>query len=148
MKIWLLLSSALILAACKPSTPAAPARPAVEPALLARGEALFNQNCVACHGVRGQGAPQWQQTGPDGKYPAPPLDGSAHAWHHPMTALKDTIRNGTQRIGGSMPPWRDKLSEADIDTVIMYFQSLWPEEIYRAWTDIDRRAQIGTTKKR
>jgi mono/diheme cytochrome c family protein len=144
MKMWMmLLSSVLVLAACKPTTPAAPLRPAADPALLARGEALFKQHCSACHGDRAQGAFNWQKPGSDGKYPAPPLDGSAHAWHHPTVALKDVIRHGTQRIGGSMPPWRDKLAEADIEAVIAWFQSLWPDEIYHAWADIDRRARAG-----
>lgn len=40
-----------------------------------------------------------------------------------------------------MPPWRDKFTEADIEAVIAYFRSLWPEEIHRAWADIDRRAK-------
>ncbi len=139
-----LLSSMLLLAACKPSMPAAPVRPAADRALLARGETLFNQHCAACHGDRAQGALNWQKPGTDGKYPAPPLDGSAHAWHHPLAALKETIRNGTQRVGGSMPPWRDKLTEADVEAVIAYFQSLWPDKIYQAWADIDRRARKGS----
>lgn len=139
--ITVLLLGGLLLSACKPSTPPAVPRPAAEPAQLARGELLFKQHCAACHGVRAQGAPDWQQPGPNGKYPAPPLDGSGHDWHHPTAALKDTIRHGTQRIGGSMPPWRDTLSEDDITAVIAWFQSLWPAEIYRAWDDIDRRAR-------
>lgn len=40
-----------------------------------------------------------------------------------------------------MPAWSGTLSGADIDAVIIYFQSLWPEEIYQAWLDIDRRAR-------
>lgn len=141
MKIWALLSSVLLLVACKPSTPSTPARPAVDPALLARGEALFKRHCAACHGDRAQGAPNWSKKGPDGKYPPPPLDGSAHAWHHPYAALQQTIRDGTLRLGGSMPAWRGKLSEADIEAIIAWFQSLWPDEVYRAWADIDRRAR-------
>jgi mono/diheme cytochrome c family protein len=113
---------------------------------LTRGAEVYRAHCAACHGSHAQGAPRWQQLGPDGKYPAPPLDGSAHAWHHPLASLKDTIRNGTQRLGGSMPPWRGKLTEAEIEAVIAYFHSLWPEEIYRAWADIDRRARLGVAK--
>ncbi len=140
----LLLAGGLLLVACKPSTPpapVAPARPAVDPALLARGAALFKQHCAACHGNRAQGAPNWHQLGADGKYPPPPLDGSAHAWHHPYGALQQTIRDGTLRLGGSMPAWRGKLSEQEIAAVIAHFQSLWPDEIYQAWADIDRRAR-------
>lgn len=122
-------------ATAKPAT----VRPTVDPQVLARGEAVFRQNCASCHGDRAQGAPNWEKPGPDGKYPAPPLDGSAHAWHHPRIALEKVIKQGTQKIGGNMPPWQGKLSDSDIDAVIAYFQSLWPDEIYAAWKDIDAR---------
>ena len=123
-------------AASKPT-----ARPRVDTQVLARGEQVFRQNCAACHGDRAQGAPNWEKPGPDGKYPAPPLDGSAHAWHHPRVALIKVIKQGTQKIGGNMPAWQGKLSDADIDAVITYFQSLWPDEVYADWTQIDARGQ-------
>lgn len=139
---WMMFPAILGLAGCTPGEPApAGAQRTTDPAVLARGAELFQRHCAACHGNRAQGAPRWERPGPDGRYPAPPLDGSGHDWHHPMAALKQTIRDGTQRIGGSMPPWRGTLTEADIDAVIAYFQSLWPDEIYQAWQDIDRRAR-------
>ena len=143
----------LLLAGCSDSGKPVPgavrtdkpaiARPAVDPAIVARGDRLFQKNCVACHGNRAQGAFNWQKPGADGKYPAPPLDGSAHAWHHPTTQLKQTIQEGTLKLGGSMPAWKGKLSEADTEAVIAWFQSTWPDEIYAAWADIDRRARTG-----
>lgn len=136
----MVLLSAALLAACKPSTPTAPVRPVVDPALLARGARLFQENCATCHGANAQGAPNWQQRGADGKYPAPPLNGTGHDWHHPLAALKATVRNGTLMIGGSMPPWRDKLSDADIEATIAWLQSLWPDEIYAAWKRMDEQA--------
>jgi mono/diheme cytochrome c family protein len=151
------LLATLSLAACgegggKPAanpaaTVTAPARTA-DAGQLARGAEIYRQNCASCHGERAQGAFSWQKPGADGKYLPPPLNGTAHDWHHPTAALKQTIRNGTQHIGGNMPPWRDKLTEADIEAVIAYFQSLWPEEIYRAWQDLDRRARMGAAKQR
>ena len=121
------------------NTKAAAARPRVDPQLIARGAQVFKQNCAQCHGERAQGAAHWEKPGADGKYPAPPLDGSAHAWHHPRAALVQTIKQGTVKIGGGMPGWQGKLSDADIDATIAYFQSLWPDEIYAAWRDIDAR---------
>lgn len=123
------------------ASPAPAVQRNVDRAVLARGGDLYLQYCASCHGDRAQGAPNWQKPGSDGRFPPPPLDGSAHAWHHPMTALKQTIREGTQRLGGSMPPWRGKLSDSDIEAVIAWFQSTWPDEIYRAWLDIDRRSR-------
>ena len=108
---------------------------------LARGAQLFQQHCATCHGQRAQGALAWQRPAADGKYPPPPLDGSAHAWHHPHAWLKQTIRNGTVSQGGNMPAWGSTLSDNDIDAVIAWFQSLWPEEIYREWARNDQRSR-------
>jgi len=149
IRAFTVLLAALSLAACNesgkpPASPAvavsAPARTA-DASQLARGAEIYRAHCAACHGSHAQGALRWHQPGPDGKYPAPPLDGSAHAWHHPYGALQQTIRDGTLRLGGSMPAWRGKLSEQEIAAVIAHFQSLWPDEIYQAWADIDRRAR-------
>lgn len=98
-----------------------------------KGFKLYRANCAACHGDQGQGAANWQQAGADGKFPAPPLNGTGHTWHHPMPVLVSTIKNGTQRIGGNMPPWKDKLSNSDINAIIIWFQSRWPDELYQAW---------------
>jgi mono/diheme cytochrome c family protein len=115
----------------------------VDRAVLARGGDLYLQRCAACHGNRAQGAPNWDKPGREGKYPPPPLDGSAHAWHHPTTQLKQTILEGTLKLGGNMPAWKGRLSEADTEAVIAWFQSTWPDQIYQAWADIDRRARRG-----
>lgn len=101
---------------------------------IRRGEQIFRQNCARCHGDQAQGAPNWQKRGPDGRYPPPPLNGTAHAWHHPREALARTIQQGTQKIGGSMPPFGDKLSEDEIQAVITYLASRWPDRIYEVWS--------------
>lgn len=134
-------SAGLTRASVRASSAAKVARPVPDAQVLARGKQLFKQNCASCHGDRAQGAPNWEKPGTDGKYPAPPLDGSAHAWHHPRVALLKVIKQGTQKIGGNMPAWQGKLSDADIDAVIIYFQSLWSDEIYAAWTQIDARGR-------
>lgn len=128
---------ALVLAGCEQ----APAARVTDPQVLAHGERVFQANCAVCHGAHAQGAPNWERPGADGKYPPPPLDGSAHAWHHPRSALQQVIKDGTVRLGGDMPAWGGKLSDRDIDAVIAWFQSRWPDEIYAAWTEIDARAR-------
>lgn len=102
------------------------------------GRQLYAQHCAQCHGVGAQGAANWQKPGPDGKMPPPPLNGTGHAWHHPMRDLVSVIQNGTP---GNMPAWRDKLSGDDTRAVIAWFQSLWPGEIYAAWDRMDRAAR-------
>jgi mono/diheme cytochrome c family protein len=135
---------------CQPASPPAVQNPVSAPATVgrwyapqqvARGAEVFRQHCAVCHGVQAEGAPNWQQPGPDGKYPAPPLNGTAHDWHHPLASLQDTIRNGTGRLGGSMPPWKDKLGDADVDAAIAWFQSHWPDELYAAWARMDEESR-------
>lgn len=109
--------------------------------LVARGAEIYKANCAVCHGANAEGVPNWSKKGPDGKFPPPPLNGTAHDWHHPMSALKQTIREGTAKLGGSMPAWKDKLSDADIEAVIAWFQSTWPEDVYRNWRALDEKSR-------
>ncbi len=97
------------------------------------GQVIFTDNCASCHGNNAESTPNWKQTFADGSYPPPPLNGSAHAWHHPLSALKRSIKNGGVALGGKMPAFKDKLSEADEEAVIAFFQSKWNKKIYDAW---------------
>lgn len=108
-------------------------------AAVKRGGELFRQYCAGCHGLNAQGAPNWQQRRPDGSFPAPPLDGTGHAWHHPKKVLQMTIREGTRKLGGSMPAWGNTLSNEDIDAIIAWFQAKWPDAIYAEWQQRDKR---------
>src|SRR6056300_1432245 len=68
-----------------------------------------------------------------GKAPAPALNGTAHAWHHSFSQLKQTIKKGTQRLGGSMPPFEDKLNDQEINQALAWVQSHWSDEVYSLW---------------
>jgi len=109
-------------------------------AQLKRGGELFQKNCAVCHGTEAQGTSNWQKKDADGKYPAPPLNGTAHAWHHSLDDLKGTIKKGTFRIGGKMPPWEGSLSDAEIEDVITWFQAKWSDEIYTVWYNTHQAA--------
>jgi mono/diheme cytochrome c family protein len=102
-------------------------------AQVERGEAVYVANCVACHGKNGEATPDWRKTGEDGKYPPPPLNGTAHTWHHSTEVLKKTILEGTPPEFGSMPAWEGKLTEQQVDDVIVWITSLWPDEVYDVW---------------
>ena len=95
-----------------------------------QGQVLFADHCAACHGVTGQGANNWTQPNAIGVRPAPPLNGSGHAWHHSLADLAQTVENGR----GLMPAWKGTLSEAEIIATIAWTQSLWPDVIYTAWS--------------
>jgi len=99
----------------------------------AEGRQVFLQNCSSCHGPEAASTPNWKQTDANGQYPPPPLNGTAHAWHHDLPLLRRTVREGGQKMGGLMPPFEPVLSTAQIDTAIAYFQSKWPDDIYRKW---------------
>jgi mono/diheme cytochrome c family protein len=109
---------------------------------ISRGEKLYAENCASCHGTFGQGAFNWRKPGPDGKYLAPPLNGTGHAWHHPTKVLRYVIMNGSPGGQGNMPAWKGKLSNQDIDDVIAWFQSRWPDEIYAVWY----KRELGSKK--
>ena len=101
-----------------------------------RGRTVFKNNCQVCHGEKGAGlVKNWREPQADGKYPAPPLNGTAHTWHHPESLLLSTINNGGAPVGGSMPAFKDKLSEKDKRAVLSYIQSLWPEKTYKMWLE-------------
>jgi len=108
---------------------------------VARGRELFAQHCAGCHGKDAAATPDWRKTDANGNYPPPPLNGSAHAWHHPLSVLRETIREGGVPLGGVMPGFADKLSAQDIDSVIAWFQSLWPDELYQAWYRMEKESQ-------
>jgi mono/diheme cytochrome c family protein len=104
------------------------------------GAKLFQGNCATCHGDHGQGATNWRHRGPDGKFPPPPLNGTGHAWHHPLKMLKYVIKNGSPGGQGNMPAWKDRLSDKEIDAIIAWFQSQWPDQVYNAWYEINQRS--------
>ena len=103
--------------------------------MVPQGKKLFQQNCAQCHGGFAQGNPNWRQPLDNGRYLPPPLNGSGHAWHHPLDQLRGVIKYGRgPDIPSDMPAWGDKLNDQEIDSVIAWFQSRWPDEIYQAWS--------------
>jgi mono/diheme cytochrome c family protein len=97
------------------------------------GSSLFQQNCAVCHGVNAEGTKDWKKTDANGNYPPPPLNGSAHAWHHSIPQLARSIKEGGIKLGGVMPAFGDKLSDQEVLAVIAFFQSKWPDEVYKVW---------------
>lgn len=101
--------------------------------LVVKGEAIYQQYCAACHGVKGESKPGWQDRDVIGELPPPPHDPSGHTWKHSDAMLYRMIRNGwrdpfnkTQRL--TMPAYKDVLSPAEIKAVVTYLKSLWTPE--------------------
>lgn len=94
------------------------------------GEELFSQNCAVCHGVKATGIyPDWRNPPANATMNPPPLNGSAHTWHHPPKLLLQIINDGGAKIGGQMPSFEDKLSKQQREKILNYIQSLWPNDI-------------------
>ncbi|QKT04166.1 cytochrome c [Ectothiorhodospiraceae bacterium 2226] len=148
------LAGALLLAACGDDEPVAWDQRPVPPRdfpeeRVELGRTLFQQHCATCHGAGAEGDPNWRYRDEQGMFPPPPLNGTAHAWHHPWSELRDIIQHGSRPGEGRMPAWNDVLSEEEIDSIIMWFITLWPDEVYAAWHEIDQRARArGETGRR
>ncbi|HKI62322.1 MAG TPA: cytochrome c [Mariprofundaceae bacterium] len=106
------------------------------------GRAVFENNCAQCHGQQAQGlVKDWKRRLPDGSLPPPPLNGTAHAWHHSLPLLLEIVQQGGALYDGKMPGFEDRLSEAEQSAAIAWFQSFWSDEIYEFWQDTNNRMQ-------
>ncbi len=104
----------------------APPLPTLDPTHVAQGATLYAQQCASCHGIDLKGAPNWQELLTDGSLPAPPHDSSGHTWHHKDELLISIILNGGDPQSKSkMPAFKDKLSEADVGTILDFLKSKW-----------------------
>jgi mono/diheme cytochrome c family protein len=112
---------------------------------VARGNVLYQANCALCHKPDASGTVEWKKLDANNKLPPPPLNGSAHTWHHPLSVLRRTVRDGGIPLGGSMPPFGAKLTPPQIDDILAYVQSHWPQEIYNAW---NQRNSLASKKTR
>jgi len=135
----------LVLSACDDRTdiagmpvPDAPARK-MDAQQLALGSKVFKELCASCHGVKAEGDANWRQRDADGHFPAPPLNGSGHTWHHSLEVLKASIRDGSPN--GKMPAWKGQLNEREIEATIAWLQSHWAQPVYDAWYEMQQRGR-------
>jgi mono/diheme cytochrome c family protein len=97
------------------------------PEKLDRGAAVFQQNCMACHGIRGYG------NGPAGQAVEPPPADLAWLAHTPMSKSDPymlwTISEGGRPLGSGMPAFKQTLSRNDIWAVISYIRAGLPKHV-------------------
>lgn len=103
------------------------------------GRPLFLTHCAVCHGERAEATAAWRKTNANGDYPPPPLNGSAHAWHHPLSVLESSIALGGIPNSGVMPRFAETLGKQEIRAIIAFFQNFWSDDIYARWLEIDGR---------
>ena len=147
----LIMASALGLAACSSSQeplpastrsvgpPPAPQVESQEPSAdtISQGTQLYATNCRSCHGDR---------EGEGGIGLASPHNDTGHTWHHPDAQLKDWILNG--KVPGAMPPFKDTLTEEEVDAVLAYIKTWWAPDQLEGQADISRRYQEALDKQR
>jgi cytochrome c oxidase subunit 2 len=80
--------------------------------LMARGEEVYNKNCVACHMANGEGIPNV----------FPGLKGSKIATED-LPAHIDIVLNGKQ--GTAMAAWKDQLNDLELAALITYERNAW-----------------------
>jgi mono/diheme cytochrome c family protein len=91
---------------------------AATPESITAGQQLYLGNCASCHGRNGQGGP-----GNDLIPAAPSLLGDA--WSHGSTdgEIFTNIKNGVAP-DFNMVPFKDKLKDDDIWTIVNYIRSI------------------------
>ena len=100
------------------------------------GQKIFALNCASCHGVGGEGQPNWHIQNADGSFPAPPLNGEGHTWHHADGLLYRIVRDGGSELTipgykSVMPAFENILSHQEIIAVLTYVKSLWEGKMSR-----------------
>jgi mono/diheme cytochrome c family protein len=117
-----------------------PAVVAPPPAQMSAGAAIYAHACIACHEADGSGAPRIY----------PPLPGNANLQSADPSSTLRIILDGAQTVTtprapntGSMPAYRDKLSDSEIADVANYIRNSWgnaaplvtPPEVKKARRD-------------
>lgn len=97
--------------------PVAPTRASID-----RGSALFQQNCVVCHGADGRGdGPGAAELNPK------PTDFRLHTPLHIDAQFFKFIIGDDSFAGSAMPEYRDQLSEEDIWNLVNYLRSAFSD---------------------
>ena len=99
--------------------------------LVARGHAIFDGNCAACHQTTGAGNPALG---------APALVGDKVVLG-PKEHQIDVVLNGQNN--GKMPPWKH-LSDVDVAAVISYTRNSWGN---KADQNVVQPAEVKTARK-
>ena len=115
-------------------------------AKVARGGAVYVEQCAACHGADLEGQPDWRKPNADGTLKAPPHDETGHTWHHPDADMFRYTKQGGQALApkgfkSAMPGYGDSLSDREIWAVLSYIHTFWPAEIRERQRRLNARAR-------
>lgn len=139
IRLWILVGLSLLLVACGGADTDLPA---ASPEQLAQGELLYEAHCASCHGLAGEGQPNWQEPNEDGSFPAPPHDATGHTWHHSDQHILMIMAEGGQGPTSRMPAFADKLSPEEMEAVLAYIKGFWSDEQRAQQAEITRQKKI------
>lgn len=108
--------------------------PGDDPAQLALGQQVYEDNCARCHGLKGEGQPP--ATLLPGQAPAPAHDDTGHTWHHADAQLTQIVTEGG--VFG-MPAFGETLTEAEIAAALAYIKTFWTRDQRRYQADVSER---------
>ena len=110
--------------------------------MIAKGKIAYENNCVSCHQVNLVGAKNWKGLDEDGHRKAPPLNGTGHTWHHDDATLHNIIKYGLNKLvknyEGKMLGFEHKLRDKDIDSILSYMKSFWPDDMYQRQINLSK----------
>ena len=110
--------------------------------MIARGKIIYQNNCISCHQVNLVGVENWKELDEDGHRKSPPLNGTGHTWHHDDATLHNIIKYGLVKLvknyQGKMLGFEDKLKDKDIDSVLAYIKSFWPDDMYQHQINLNK----------
>jgi mono/diheme cytochrome c family protein len=96
------------------------------------GQLTYQQNCMACHGVKLKGKPSWEVASP--KQAGIPLSADGTTWHLSDRHLFDAIATGQRIKAGKTTQIHDtpyakaqggRLTDQEIWALIAYFKTTW-----------------------
>jgi mono/diheme cytochrome c family protein len=110
--------------------------------MIARGKIIYQNNCISCHQVNLVGVENWKDLDEDGHRKSPPLNGTGHTWHHDDATLHNIIKYGLVKLvknyQGKMLGFEDKLKDKDIDSVLAYIKTFWPDDMYQQQINLSK----------
>lgn len=117
---------------------------------VALGKVLYARQCASCHGANLEGEPNWRKKKADGRFPAPPHDGTGHTWHHSDQQLYELTKYGPAALVGGeyesdMQGYADVLEDREILAVLAFIKSTWPREIRERHNQINQRARMRSS---
>ena len=148
-----MLLASVLLTACSSSPGEDIAAPGTVPTTQSAptGRELFASNCAACHGVGGEGQPNWHVRKDDGYLPPPPLNGDGHTWHHADGLLYRIVSEGGKifedpsypSFKSAMPAFGDQLSHEEIIAVLTHIKDLWGDKAKRELSIRESQALVS-----